>query len=248
MELEDQSHFGQDMADFVFGGVFQNITRAASGSFFFGAKTALSLFVGGLVLAGWWRSLRRRTGLAGLFFIFYTGLVLSWPWYKMEYRFLFPLFPLLFYYFWAGARGLMPRAVFGKAILVCFMGAAVFFSLFQAVWFVGVRKMRAPSVWSDVVWAQRTREFLDGMEWIRTHAEKDAALLCGDPYAVHLYTGRKCFLFPRAVSVSELPGEAGYVYATAGRKDEMDFLGTFQKTAGWEEIFSTPNTRLLKIS
>jgi len=171
-----------------------------------GLGTGFSLLLGGAVLAGALRRVR-RPGVLELFAVAYVGVILLWPQAWSDQRFLVPLVPLAALYLteaidWAlhGQTGRL-RPAHGV------IGICVAFALLANLRIVGpsLRCTRAvlggepyacyPSAFAD---------FVEASKWIRDHTEPGAVVISRKPQILYWYGRRPGDLYPYTADADSL--------------------------------------------
>ncbi len=158
------------------------------GAPFPGSDVLLALILGTSFLS----QLVFRRALVDWYLFFYLGMCLIWPWEPS--RFMFPMIPLLYLYFFSMietfAKSLLrSRPAWRRrlrrwsfALLIVFVAAN---GALQARYAWQIHRGPHPQYADE--WAARYRAFA----WIREHTPADAVLASLDDYQIYLYTDRQ---------------------------------------------------------
>lgn len=171
-----------------------------------GFGTAVGLLLGGAVLAGALRRMR-RPGVLELFAVAYVGLILLWPQAWSDQRFLVPLVPLAALYLAEAADWVLPAQSGRLRPAHGVMGICVAFALLANLRIVGpsLRCTRAalggepyacyPSAFAD---------FVEASKWIRDHTEPGAVVISRKPQILYWYGRRPGDLYPYTTDADSL--------------------------------------------
>jgi hypothetical protein len=147
-----------------------------------GPGTAFAVLLGGSVLVGLLRRMRKR-GVPELFACAYAGLILVWPQAWSDQRFLLPLVPLAALYLveaiaWGAGR--RRSLAYGAA------GICIGFALLANLRIVG-SILPYPDVFAD---------FVDASKWIGDHTESGAVVISRKPQILYWYGHRPGDVYP----------------------------------------------------
>jgi len=168
-----------------------------------GAAAAVGLLLGGGVLGGALRSVR-KPGVPEFFFFGYIGLILLWPQAWSDQRFVLPLVPLAAVYLVEAIAWALPldreRAPSGRLGLAHgVVGACVAFALFANVRIVRSSLGCTRAVLGGQPYAcypSAFADFVKASKWIADHAESAAVVISRKPQILYWYGRRRGDLYP----------------------------------------------------
>ena len=202
------------------------------------ATMGISVGFGGLILAGFIATARRRLTVVEFLVPIALAIVLLWPFWS--FRFVLPLTPFLFCYFAIGLHTLTgsPRVV--RISLLCIIGL----SLYDHAGYILHRQGQSQP--SRDEWVGSVGEVDAALGWIGDHLGADGLVATTNPALVFLRTGRKSITYDdptvtlaawKARGVRYLaclrpmdlpPGPAGYtvLYRSPARLWVIELSGT----------------------
>ncbi len=188
----------------------------------------LSPLIFALVLTGFLSSLHRKAELKEVYFLFYFALLIFFT--SFEERYLLPLLPFLFYYFFTGTGFLLGKLNFSLGLkkniprffflLILFLGVIASAGIFL--------QERNPN-YVEEVQGQGWHNYLKAAEWAKQNTPEDAVIVARKQNNFYIYSGRKAFHFffgsdeERILSEFEEKG-AGFVVVDEFNLETKKFL------------------------
>lgn len=136
-----------------------------------------------LFLAGFVLSVSKRLQAHDLFFVFYLLIILIYDYGKGGYRFIFPLMPMVFFYFYTSLNFLSDR-IKQKKVLLC----VPFLMLLLISFSKNILKIRAEE---NLIIGPQQNEFMQMAYYIRDTTPDSCTIFFAKPFVSSLYCDRK---------------------------------------------------------
>lgn len=161
-----------------------------------GLRDFLSLFSFVMVFSGLWLSFRKnKFCVFHYYFLAYFLMISLWP-FKEGIRFILPILPFIYYYFFEAARyitGFLSK----KAMVLSF------YSFFLILNLLGMPLRK--DTFNDL--PQAFKNFISMHAWVKNTLPQEAILVSRKPTITYFYTHHKAILYPFTIQPEEIWNE-----------------------------------------
>ncbi|OGX02411.1 MAG: hypothetical protein A2062_03180 [Omnitrophica WOR_2 bacterium GWA2_44_7] len=156
-------------------------------------KSLLSLFSFAMVFLGLWRSFRKnKLCVFHYYFLFYFLMVSLWP-FQEGARFILPILPFIYYYFFEAAKGIF--TVFYKKPLP--LGFYSFFLILNLL-FLPAKENTLKNLPLPLA------NFLSLHTWAKAHLPGEGIIISRKPTVTYFFTGHQALCYPFSLDPEEI--------------------------------------------
>jgi 4-amino-4-deoxy-L-arabinose transferase-like glycosyltransferase len=161
-------------------------------------KESLSILIIGLTLLGlWYKFQKNKECVFHYYFLLYLLLIFFWP-FKEGIRFVLPILPFIFFYFFAGLErilGFLTMKVAYPFFLILICSFFIFNILSLQVLFTNYSIRNLP---------RGFKNFMSLLSWAKDNLHPEAIVLSRKPTVTYFYTGHKAIGYPFTLNSKEI--------------------------------------------
>jgi hypothetical protein len=156
----------------------------------------LSLIILGIILCGVIKDILRERSFQHFLLLFYMAITLAWPSVWSAPRFLVPILPFIFLYFFEGINFKI-----GKTVpIVIVLGVLAAFASFQQIFPQIPKNLNAMHSYVNgnktagysLDWVR----YYGAADWVKSYTPSNSVVLCRKPNLFYLASNRKAFCYP----------------------------------------------------